>query len=101
MERFARMYLPHIRCPVIETRFDLADRCETVYKNSFPLGERGMSAVVIDSSIAQLQRLSAYLVDELGELRAQSRAATVEARACKELLLSITVLIPKLQAARY
>ena len=60
-----------------------------------------MSAVMIDSSIAQLQRLSAYLVDELGELGAQSRAATVEARACKEILLSITVLIPKLQAARY
>ena len=60
-----------------------------------------MSSVLIDSSIAQLQRLSAYLVDELGELRAQSRAATVEARACKEILLSITVLIPKLQAARY
>ncbi len=60
-----------------------------------------MSAVMIDSSIAQLQRLSSYLVDELGELRAQSRAETIEARACKEILLSITVLIPKLQAARY
>lgn len=61
-----------------------------------------MSAqVLIDSSIVQLQRLSAFLVDELGELRAQSRIATVEARACKEILLSITVLMPKLQAARY
>lgn len=61
-----------------------------------------MSAqVLIDSSIVQLQRLSAFLVDELGELRDQSRIATVEARACKEILLSITVLIPKLQAARY
>lgn len=57
--------------------------------------------IVIDSSIVQLQRLSAYLVDTLGELRADSRAATLEARACKEILLSITVLIPKLQAARY
>lgn len=60
-----------------------------------------MTQLTIDSSIAHLQRLSAYLVDELGELRAQSRAETVEARACKEILLSITVLIPKLQAARY
>lgn len=59
------------------------------------------SQIVIDSSIVQLQRLSAYLVDTLGELRADSRASTLEARACKEILLSITVLIPKLQAARY
>jgi hypothetical protein len=57
--------------------------------------------MMLDSSIAQLQRLSAVLVDELGELRAQSRAETLEARACKEILLSITVLLPKLQAARY
>lgn len=57
--------------------------------------------VLIDSSIVQLQRLSASLVDTLGELRADSRATTIEARACKEILLSITVLIPKLQAARY
>ena len=55
---------------------------------------------LIDTSIVQLQRLSASLVDALGELRAQSRASTVEARACKEILLSITVLIPKLKAAR-
>ena len=59
------------------------------------------SQIVIDSSIVQLQRLSAYLVDTLGELRADARASTLEARACKEILLSITVLIPKLQAARY
>jgi hypothetical protein len=61
-----------------------------------------MSAqALIDTSIVQLQRLSSYLVDELGELRERSQAGTVEARACKEILLSITVLIPKLQAARY
>lgn len=57
--------------------------------------------VLIDSSIVQLQRLSACLVDTLGDLRADARVATLEARACKEILLSITVLIPKLQAARY
>jgi len=56
--------------------------------------------ILIDASIVQLQRLSAYLVETLAELRADSRAATLEARACKEILLSITVLIPKLQAAR-
>ncbi len=57
--------------------------------------------VLIDTSIVQLQRLSASLAYALGELRAASRASTLEARACKEILLSITVLIPKLQAARY
>ena len=31
----------------------------------------------------------------------QSEAANLEARACKEILLTISVLIPKLQAARY
>lgn len=61
-----------------------------------------MSAqVLIDSSIVQLRRLSSCLADELGELRSESQTATVEARACKEILLSITVLLPKLQAVRY
>jgi hypothetical protein len=57
--------------------------------------------VLIESSIAQLQQLSTFLADELGELSGRSAAATVEARACKEILLSITVLLPKLHAARY
>jgi hypothetical protein len=37
----------------------------------------------------------------MGEYRQRSVVATPEARACKEILLTISVLIPKLQAARY
>lgn len=57
--------------------------------------------ILIDSSIVHLQRLSSSLAAELGELHSQSPTATVEARACKEILLSIAVLLPKLRAARY
>ena len=37
----------------------------------------------------------------MGEYRQHSVAVTPEARACKEILLTISVLIPKLQAAKY
>jgi hypothetical protein len=56
---------------------------------------------LLDTSIAQLRILAAFLGDELGELRERAETATPEARACKEILLTISVLIPKLQAARY
>ncbi len=66
-------------------------------------------SVLLDTSIAQLRILAAFLAEEMGEYRlAQgsssghpSEAANLEARACKEILLTISVLIPKLQAARY
>jgi hypothetical protein len=57
--------------------------------------------VLLDTSIAQLQTLAGFLADEIGEYRQRSAVATPEARACKEILLTISVLIPKLQAARY
>jgi hypothetical protein len=57
--------------------------------------------VLLDTSIAQLQTLAAFLAEEMGEYRQRSVVATPEARACKEILLTISVLIPKLQAARY
>ena len=57
--------------------------------------------VLLDTSIAQLQTLASFLAEEMGEHRARSVNATPEARACKEILLTISVLIPKLQAARY
>ena len=64
--------------------------------------------VLLDTSIAQLRTLAAFLAEEMGEYRLahgscghQSEAANLEARACKEILLTISVLIPKLQAARY
>jgi hypothetical protein len=56
--------------------------------------------VLLDTSIAQLRTLAAFLAEEMGEY-GQRDAANLEARACKEILLTISVLIPKLQAARY
>jgi hypothetical protein len=65
-------------------------------------------SVLLDTSIAQLRTLAAFLAEQMGEYRLaqgssghQSEAANLEARACKEILLTISVLIPKLQAARY
>lgn len=57
--------------------------------------------VLLDTSIAQLRTLASFLAEEMGELRDKSEPANLEARACKEILLTISVLIPKLQAARY
>jgi hypothetical protein len=57
--------------------------------------------VLLDTSIAQLRTLASFLAEEMGEYRHKSEAANLEARACKEILLTISVLIPKLQAARY
>jgi hypothetical protein len=57
--------------------------------------------VLLDTSIAQLRTLAAFLADEIGEYGQRSDVTSLEARACKEILLTITVLIPKLQAARY
>lgn len=57
--------------------------------------------VLLDTSIAQLRTLAAFLAEEMGEYRDKSEVASLEARACKEILLTISVLIPKLQAARY
>ncbi len=57
--------------------------------------------LLLDTSIAQLRTLAAFLAEEMGEYREKSEPASLEARACKEILLTISVLIPKLQAARF
>ena len=57
--------------------------------------------VLLDTSIAQLRTLASFLAEEMGEFRDKAEPASLEARACKEILLTISVLIPKLQAARY
>jgi len=57
--------------------------------------------LLLDTSIAQLQTLASFLAEEMGEFRQKAVVATPEARACKEILMTISVLIPKLQAARY
>jgi hypothetical protein len=60
-------------------------------------------ALLLDLSIAQLKNLAVFFADEIGR-NAQPTApdpSSLEVRACREALLSISVLIPKLQAARY
>ena len=57
--------------------------------------------VLLDISIAQLKTLASYLAEEMVTIREHTEKATPEVRACKEILLTISVLIPKLQAARY
>ena len=52
-------------------------------------------------SIGELRTLASCLAEEIGTACDGRRTATPEARVCKELLLSISVLLPKLQAARY
>jgi hypothetical protein len=56
---------------------------------------------LLDTSIAQLQTLAAFLGDQLGDKRDRPESATSEARACKEILLSLSALILKLRAARH
>jgi len=57
--------------------------------------------LLLDTSIANLHTLAAFLADELGNCGRESSVPSPEARACREALLTISVLIPKLQAARY
>ena len=57
--------------------------------------------LLLDTSIAQLRTLAAFLAEEMADFRERPEPTSLEARACKEILLTISVLIPKLQAARY
>jgi hypothetical protein len=56
--------------------------------------------VLLDSSIANLQRLASFFADELGASSGTVPPGVPEVRACREALMTISVLIPKLQAAR-
>ena len=58
-------------------------------------------ALLLDVSIAQLKNLAVFFADEIGRSAQSLEPSSLEVRACREALLSITVLIPKLQAARY
>ena len=58
-------------------------------------------ALLLDVSIAQLKSLAAFFADEIGRSAQSLEVSSLEVRACREALLSISVLIPKLQAARY
>jgi hypothetical protein len=55
----------------------------------------------LDTSVVQLQTLTAFLGDQLGDRHDRPDSATSEARACEEILLSLSVLILKLEAARH
>jgi len=57
--------------------------------------------MLLDTSIANLRTLAAFFADELGNCGPSRQIPSPEARACREALLTISVLIPKLQAARY
>jgi hypothetical protein len=57
-------------------------------------------SLLIDQSIAQLQALSAFLAQEVQQPSPKSSALPPEQRICKEALLTISVLLPKLYAAR-
>ena len=56
--------------------------------------------LLLETSIAQLRTLASFLTEEMDQYRHETAMSTPEARACKEILLTISVLIPKLQAAR-
>jgi hypothetical protein len=55
---------------------------------------------LIDQTIDDLQTLAAHFEDETSEGLTRGSALSPEARRCKEALMTINVLIPKLRAAR-
>ena len=55
------------------------------------------SRELLDTSVAQLQTLVAFLGEQLDE--EGSRYATAETRACNEILRSLRILIVRFQAA--
>jgi hypothetical protein len=52
---------------------------------------------LLDTSIAQLQTLAAFLDDQLADGSEDGGCGAPEAGACRELLGSLRVLIPKLE----
>jgi hypothetical protein len=52
---------------------------------------------VLDTSVAQLETLAAFLCEQLDESIDDSRHVTEETRACKEILGSLRVLILKVR----
>jgi hypothetical protein len=57
---------------------------------------------LLDTSIAQLETLVAFLRDQLGETGGsqQVRSDAMEAQACREVLLSLNALVRRVQVAR-
>ena len=55
---------------------------------------------LIDQTIDHLQTLAAHFEDETSEGLSSSSVLSPDAKRCKEALMTINVLIPKLRAAR-
>jgi hypothetical protein len=55
---------------------------------------------LLAQSIDQLESLAAFLADEVRKPPQRALAPVAEQRLCKEALLSISVLLPKLKAVR-
>ena len=55
---------------------------------------------LIDQTIDHLQTLAAHFEDETSEGLSNSAPLSPDAKRCKEALLTINVLIPRLRAAR-
>jgi len=55
---------------------------------------------LLDTSIAQLRTLAAFLSEQLGQSGERSESAAMEVQRCEEILLSLSVLILRLQAAQ-
>jgi hypothetical protein len=58
------------------------------------------SPALIDRSIAQLESLAAFLADEIQQPWTTTVLPLGERRLCKEALLTISVLLPKLRAVQ-
>ena len=58
------------------------------------------SPAVIDRSIAQLETLAAFLADEIQQPWTTTVLPLSERRLCKEALLTVSVLLPKLHAVQ-
>lgn len=69
--------------------------------SAFPSIMSNESPALIDRSIAHLERLAAFLADEIQQPWTTTTALPLsDRRLCKEALLTISVLLPKLQAVR-
>jgi hypothetical protein len=55
---------------------------------------------LLDTSIAQLRTLAAFLREQLGNGADRMPSAAAQVRACRELLGALSALVLRLQAAR-
>ena len=55
---------------------------------------------LLETSIAQLQMLKAFLTEQLGERGDESESLTPDVAACQEILVSLGELILKVQCTR-